>query len=244
MVGEETRKLVGVVLVVVLPGSKVIAGEAVALGRRVGVVQVRGDGVDAEPAIVAGQIVVVADEYRRAVVGHIRGPRAHSIKGPQSLHRQVGRHADVRHLLRDLVDRCRRKRQVAVASNGRLVRAGAAFISSAGGGVNRGIRRDGRRRARSARKAQWAASLEGSAGSSPRARGGTGASAAAAASGIAPAAAPCAGPCPRTQPFFRDQHAACSQQSQPHQIAAARKPGFDEFLPVLKGVVHLFPSSA
>ncbi|MNP01016.1 hypothetical protein D3C76_928170 [compost metagenome] len=103
--GVETRIGVGVEMVLELAlggqggsglgGAVVVAGEAVALGSRVQIVQVGGDFRGAESCVIGRQVVMDATDHRVAVTGHHRGAelvgrRVGGAIGPDLL-RRVGR---------------------------------------------------------------------------------------------------------------------------------------------------------
>src|SRR6185369_11172495 len=99
----------------------VVAGKPVTLRRGVPVVQVGGDGVEAEATVVRGQVVVVTDQDRRPVLGHEGRPGRDAVESPQTLVGKVAGHHDVGGDLVDLVDLGGGEGEPAVGADGRLV---------------------------------------------------------------------------------------------------------------------------
>jgi hypothetical protein len=67
------------------------------------VVQVRGDEVLAEAAVVGRQVVVVADEDGAAVALDVERSRHETVEAPEWLRRKLGMRDDVRESLLDLI---------------------------------------------------------------------------------------------------------------------------------------------
>ena len=140
--GAEAGQRVGIVLVVILAGGEVVARETVAFRWSMPAVQVGGNRVDAESAVVRWQIVDVAHQRRNSVHGNESRAGTHAVESPNGLQRQLVRHAGLGLPLDHLVNR---RRGEGKTHCGRLMRARAAFVCHAGGRIHRGIGIDGRR---------------------------------------------------------------------------------------------------
>ncbi len=91
-------------LIVELVLRKIVARETVALRRCVVVVQVGGDRVDPETAIIRRQVVNVPDQDRLAVRLVIGGARTNAVKPPNGLQGELRRHIRRAGLLGNLIE--------------------------------------------------------------------------------------------------------------------------------------------
>ena len=100
----ESGQRVRVVLVVEEPRIEEVRGEAVALGRRMAVVEMCRDLRDAEAHVIRRQLVVHAHEDRLTVRGMVGRSGDDAVVAPDGVHRQLGMETVLRLARTDLVE--------------------------------------------------------------------------------------------------------------------------------------------
>jgi hypothetical protein len=227
MGGIEAGEHVRIILIVILAAREEVLGEAVALGRVVGVVQVGGHGREPEARVVPGERVDVADQDGSPVVGHVGGARADAVEAPDRLLRQLIGDGHQPRPLGDLIGDRSGKRE---PEGRRLVGTGAPLVREPGRGIGGGIGIDLRRRAQ---RRPGDGLLDRHDGELHGERRGRGAGALAAVVAAAPPRRPGA------QTVLRQQVAGAREQAHLEEAPPVHQAGSDELLTVLEGVVHL-----
>ena len=98
------------------------------------VVQVRADGIVSESPVVRRQIIYIAHQDWLPVFRMVYRPRRDTVISPDRLQGQVRRHADLRLLLRDLVERLRWELGECLMGNGAAF-SGCGIRSNRGRGI-------------------------------------------------------------------------------------------------------------